>query len=95
MRGESFGPRVAAAGPPVKTTLGESLVTEPEPLAIIDKHFDGGAASIPKAKDHACERVVPKRLLALSDQAVYPVAKIRGLDGHQDLHLWRDSQHYG
>src|SRR5262245_7992193 len=95
MRREPLGSRVAGCGPPVKAPFGKSFVTEPEALAIIDKHFDGSGASIAKTKDHTRERVVAECLFTLPDQAVDPVPKICGLDGHQDFHLWRDGQHYG
>ena len=42
----------------------QTLVAEPETLAIITQDFDRGAASITEDKDRAGERILPERIVA-------------------------------
>src|SRR5262249_55902983 len=80
--------------PPGEAALGEALVAQPEPLAVVHQYLQRRPTAIAKDEDGAGERVFVKGLLAESRQAVDAAAEVGRLDGHQDLHLWRDLQHY-
>ena len=85
---------VASCRPPAKTPFREALVAKPEPLAVVDEHLDRGASSIPKAKDHAGEGILPQRFFAQPHESIAPFAKIGRLDGNQNLHLRRNRKHH-
>src|SRR5262245_17099877 len=80
--------------PEGEAALGEPLVAQPEPLAVVHQHLQRGPSAIAKDEDGAGERVFVKGLLAESRQAVDAATEVGRLDGHQDLHLRRDLQHY-
>ena len=50
--------------PPAKASRGQTLVTEPEALAIVDQGLDRRAPSVAEDKDRASERILPERIFA-------------------------------
>jgi hypothetical protein len=70
------------------------LLAEPESLAIVHEDFQRRRLAIAEDKDRPDERVLLQRFLAEPRQSVDSPAKIGRFDGHQDLHLRRDLEHY-
>src|SRR5262249_46740075 len=95
VRGEPLGSLTRLGRPPRETSLGEPLVAQPEPLAVIHQHLQGCRFAIAEDEDGAGEGVFVKGLLAQPRQAVDAATEVGRLDGHQDLHLRGDLQHYG
>ena len=58
------------------------------------ERVDESAVTTHKDEDSAGEGVFVKGLLAESRQAVDAATEVGRLDGHPDLHLRRDLQHY-
>src|SRR5215831_17171508 len=58
------------------------------------ERVDESAVTTHEDEDGAGERIFVKGLLAEPRQAVDAAAEVGWLDGHQDLHLRRDLQHY-
>ena len=79
--------------PPTKTSLREPLLAQPEPLAVINKDFDGRRPTVAKYKDNPLKRVVPKLFLADPCQPVNAIAEIRRLDRDQNPHVRRQLNH--
>jgi hypothetical protein len=63
-QGLGVGSSLRRRWPPAKTSRRQTLVAEPETLAIINQDFDRCAASITEDKDRAGERILPERIVA-------------------------------
>jgi len=73
--------------PPAKPPLRQSLLTQPETLAIVHQEFDRGMASIAKHKHSARERVKVYHITTQTAQPVNALAEIHRLYSHIYAHL--------
>ena len=69
-------------------------MTQPETTAIVDQYFDGSAFSISKYKHRTAEWISGQDRPAQLRHAIYTFAEVGGLDGHEDLHLRGDLDHW-
>ena len=91
--GQHADPAIALIGPPAKCPLGQSLMTKPEPLAIIGQYPDGSLSPVPENKDSARKVVHVQGLPANTGQAVNAFPEVDCLDGQQNPHLRRELDH--
>ena len=94
MSGQLVGAAGRVCRPPREVTLGETLVTEPKALAVVHQYLQRRPLAIAEDEHGAGEGIVLEGFLAQPRQAIDAAAKIGRLDGHQDLHLWRDLEHH-
>ena len=69
---------VRGRGPPGEAALGEPLVAEPEPLAVVHEDFQRRRLAIAEDEDRSDERVVLQGFLAEPRQAIDPRRKSAG-----------------
>jgi len=94
MCGQALSSAVGGFWPPGEAALGEPLVAEPEPLAVVHEQLQRRRPAIAEDEYGACERVVLEGFLAEPGEAIDAASKIGRLDGDQDLHLGRDLEHH-
>ncbi len=73
--------------PPLKSALGQSFLTKPEPLPVVHEDLDGGCPFIAKNKNITGKRIARQNLSAYLRKPVDALAKIRGLNRQQYSHL--------
>src|ERR1700730_16143917 len=79
--------------PPNKTPLGQSLLRQPESLAVIRQNSDRRPAPAAEDKYAAGERICGQLLLAQPRQRIDALSSVYGLDRDQDAHLRRELNH--
>jgi hypothetical protein len=89
----SQGAQNLSLGPPGKLALRKTLVTEPKPLAVIDKHPDGRALSIGENKQGSAQGIASKSVSANGAKPVDAGAEINRLHRQKDAHLRADLDH--
>jgi hypothetical protein len=66
-------------GPPLEAALGEPFGAQPKPLAVVDQECERGARAVAKTVDGAAQGILAERLATEGGEAIYPFAKIDGL----------------
>src|SRR2546423_7407254 len=83
----------AGFGPAGEATLGKSLLTDPETLAIVDQTFDGLAAARAEHEQRARQGVSRECLPAQGSQTIDAFTEIDRLDGQEDPHVGSNLDH--
>ena len=81
--------------PPFEATRGETLLGEPEPLAVVREKLDHFSTACTKHEDAARERIVLQFLATQVNQRVDPLPTVDRLKRDKHAHLGRDLQHLG
>ena len=91
--GEGSGRFFSAFGPVPEAACGKAFLGEPEALAVVDPHLDGGRPAVAEDEHRSTERVFREFFAAQAGKAVDSFAEVDRFDGDQDAHLGGNLEH--
>lgn len=91
--GGKLGALAPPRWPPLESPLGQSLVTQPEALAIIHQYLDSRLHPVAKDEGGSGKGVGWHLISADPHQPVNSLSKVDGLSSHQDPHVWGGLNH--